>query len=826
MLTTLLIVALTSATSATARAASTDPVERLYLPNITKTLGGPDGWTTTIAVQNAGAAPTAMQLRLYRFSHGTEAGSFESPVLAPGRQWIFDPFAYTTLDDDAQYSAVIETSGHAAAVAVASSAAASMSYTAARTASSSVFLPRVSCQPDGWVTPIIVQNAGDATTSASLALFSEDGSPVAEADLGPLLPGRSAVALPCRSDLDAGVYSATVQGPSGARLIAVVNEHSAVGARSYPGIAGGAGSVFLPNVTKFLGGVGGWSTPFALLNVGDASAVVRLTFRALGSGEVALGVGPISLSHHQRYAVDVRALSALPAGQYAVTIAAEGPARLVALVDETEDASGTSMAYVGAGDGGPTAYLPLVQKSDGDARWSSPVIAQNVGASPANLTLTLFDPKGGVASQRSFVAVAPGASVAYDPRSDPRLPAGRYAAIVQGSGPIAAVVNHSTGSGAHRAFAYAATAGDAVPIVAAPFRLALETVGGFDFVVVPGTRADTYVQLTAALDPAVVSKAVDEDIRDLERDFSHRLVRRPQVYVFASAADFHAGLQAVLGGEGSVDPGLGVFVAKTARIGVDWGLGGTVGLGKLRHELTHLIVSEIVGADADFPAWLNEGLARLEEYGAKGGAFLEIRDRYDATSMRAAGRLFSLAQLAPQAAWLERIDTPAGRYEYAVAGQAVHFLREDLGTEGIVRLLELLRGGTSVADAYSRLSGRAFAAFASAFPDRVGGLAPRGPGIAAAPGPGDDGLAFLLYGFGPSAGLAYTIIFNGIEQTRAGFESSTDSYGRADHLVAAGSLPGIYTITVETANGATLRSSASFPVSAASSTDGMKETMR
>lgn len=798
--------------TSSARAAAA-PVERLYLPNVTKTLGGPEGWTTTIAVQNAWSSRTALRLQLYRFSDGMEAGAFESPVLEPGQHWIFDPLAYATLPEDTQFSAVLDTAGRGAAVAVTSSTVASMSYVAGQLGASRVLLPRVSCQPDGWVTPIIVQNAGDDTAIASITFYGEGGAAAARSELPPLLPGRSAVTLPCGLGLGPGVYSALVEGPRDARLVTVVNEHRTGVARSYLGITDGAERVYLPNVTKFLGGEDGWSTPFVVQNVGDTNATVRFVFRALDSGELVSKAGPVSLAPRQRYAIEVRSLPGLPAGQYSVTIAGDAAAHLLALVDEVENSSGRSTAYPGILAGAPTAYLPFVQKSSGDGAWTSPVIAQNVGTSPADLTLTLFDRAGAVASQRTFISVAPGASVAYDPRADPRLPAGRYAAIMQGSGPVAAVVNHSDRSTEHRAFAYVGAPGGSLPIIASPFRYALETVGGFDFVVVPGSRADLYVQLAAALDPALVANNVDDDIAQLEQEFGHRLARRPQIFLFASADDFHAGRHAVLGDAGAVDPGLGVFVAGTARVGVDWGLGDAVGLAKVRHELTHLVVSEIVGPGADLPAWLNEGVARLEEYGAKGGAFLDVRDRYDTLSMRAAESLFTLDQLTPRAAWFSRIDTPDGRYEYAVAAQAIRFLREDLGgNDGLARLLTLIGQRATLPDAYERLTRRPFDGFARSFPDRVRRLGSVVPGIVSAPGPADEGLAFLLYGFAPSTPLTYSIVFNGIAQTRADFEATTDKRGRLDHFVTPGSLPGTYTMTV-VAGDALLRYSAAVPAS-------------
>src|SRR5205814_2950456 len=46
------------------------PTRTAYLPNITKTLGGPAGWYTPFIVQNVGVAPTDLEVSFYRFSDG------------------------------------------------------------------------------------------------------------------------------------------------------------------------------------------------------------------------------------------------------------------------------------------------------------------------------------------------------------------------------------------------------------------------------------------------------------------------------------------------------------------------------------------------------------------------------------------------------------------------------------------------------------------------------------------------------------------------------------------------------------------------------------
>ncbi|HEV8230259.1 MAG TPA: hypothetical protein VGQ86_09890, partial [Candidatus Limnocylindria bacterium] len=47
------------------------PTTTAYLPNITKTLGGANGWVTPFIVQNVGTVATTLEVSFYRFSDGT-----------------------------------------------------------------------------------------------------------------------------------------------------------------------------------------------------------------------------------------------------------------------------------------------------------------------------------------------------------------------------------------------------------------------------------------------------------------------------------------------------------------------------------------------------------------------------------------------------------------------------------------------------------------------------------------------------------------------------------------------------------------------------------
>src|SRR5687767_15499777 len=63
----------------------------LYLPNVTKMLGGEDGWQTPFIVQNVGSTATRVQLEFYAFADGALAKTRVVSALDPGKSFFHDP---------------------------------------------------------------------------------------------------------------------------------------------------------------------------------------------------------------------------------------------------------------------------------------------------------------------------------------------------------------------------------------------------------------------------------------------------------------------------------------------------------------------------------------------------------------------------------------------------------------------------------------------------------------------------------------------------------------------------------------------------------------
>jgi hypothetical protein len=89
----------------------TVPTQTVFLPNITKTLGGPTGWVTPFIVQNTGTIATALEVSFYKFSDGSCVARRTVSLLAPGTSFADVPNNDADLPGDTQFSVVVKSFG-------------------------------------------------------------------------------------------------------------------------------------------------------------------------------------------------------------------------------------------------------------------------------------------------------------------------------------------------------------------------------------------------------------------------------------------------------------------------------------------------------------------------------------------------------------------------------------------------------------------------------------------------------------------------------------------------------------------------------------------
>jgi hypothetical protein len=329
------------------------------------------------------------------------------------------------------------------------------------------------------------------------------------------------------------------------------------------------------------------------------------------------------------------------------------------------------------------------------------------------------------------------------------------------------------------------------------------TIGGLNFNVASGARAEVYVETTISrANATTLATEVDLDVARIESDFGRSFTARPVLYAFGSQASANVGNLTIahMDTQDAIDLAQkenGFFDPSTHGIFLNWFQFTTAPLNTPRHELTHLLVAQLAGPSAFVPAWFNEGNARLEELTVPGSAWWVAVNHYTATSAAAGNALLPLTDLASQASWNAR-PVPSAWFEYYEASEAARFVRQDVGIPGTVAILESMRAGESFDAAFQRVTGRSTADFALAFPSRLKATVTPYPGVALA---GDTsagpGLTLVAYGFAPSTTVH-------IDISAAGYVPSdttqvTDAYGAVrSYAAVANGWPatGTYTITV------------------------------
>ncbi len=328
-----------------------------------------------------------------------------------------------------------------------------------------------------------------------------------------------------------------------------------------------------------------------------------------------------------------------------------------------------------------------------------------------------------------------------------------------------------------------------------PSQAEIERRTGTALVAVATSRADLLVERGLAPgDQRRLAIALDESVASTEREYGRTFADRPAVYVFATRASFALGLQRGFGHRGPEAGVLaaangGVTLLREGAIVINWAnVSAANPLAILRHELTHAIVHQIIGPQAQLPAWVDEGLATLAERDDAGSSDGAIsRDPYVVLSTLAAGE-GSLASLASPADWMVQ-NAKLGGEGYRVAGAAVRLMQERLGPRGMLGVLEETGRSNDFAAAYARAAGESLATFTRSFPSRLAAAHP-GPGISVVPAEG--GVRYLLNGFAPGTEVAVSI--KGVNYDLH-FAIVTDRYGLYEAVFGATAPPGEYRLT-------------------------------
>ena len=861
---------------AAACGATGTPTTSVYLPNITKTLGGPDGWVTPFIVQNVGSAATTLEVSFYRFSDGSLVSCRSVPGLLPGTSFADVPNNDADLPDDSQFSVVVRSFGSQVVSVVnehqgAGTRAEALSYVGLVQGATTVGLPYVAKAMTGWTTTMVIQNLGSATAAVTAAFTSLDGRRTATL-ARTVDSGRSQFIDPTvETGLVAGTeYAALLT--SAQPIAVVVNAHndaptvSRPMGFSYNGVAATSGSMYLPYVVR--NSDGSRTTRVLVQNVGSTDATPTLTFRS-SSGAQATVTAPATVRSGRSWSFDPRfqangttscptagTSTCIGTGQHGLVVTGG----TFAVLGITLSAP-TGMGMAAVRPATSRLYLPNITRTLGGASgWTTPVVLQSAGATSAVLRWYRFA-DGTLVVTQYVPDLVSGGTVRIDPRDVTGLEDGtQYAVVVDAAGGAAAAVlelNDLGGDGAmtYEGFPAAGTVSGAptpaslsvspssgsvgigaaqqftatvrdrsgnamigVPVAwsvtpstlgtidenglfvagatagsgtitarfgsfsaTATVVVATQTItaGGYTFTWRATATADVYAERSiTSSDAQTIATTVDADVASVQGTYGRAYSTRPPVYVFPTTSSYTRGLQTVLKmpADDATQAGAntaGVFYRSAdgvTSVAVNWSRAGeddpqTV----FRHELTHMMIDQIARpeGDEDVPAWLNEGSARLQEFTIAGTDHWEMQNRYSAASMVAVRDYFEVSELASQDDWNARTGDP-GELQYYEASQIAQLLRDDIGQSKMIDIFERLDRGEPFDAAFLAESGQPVAQWESTVPSRLQGISTFYPAIETADDePGGGGLSYILYGFWPNTTVTIEIVGE-----RRGFENT------------------------------------------------------
>ena len=458
------------------------PTQTAYLPNVTKTLGGGDGWQTPFIVQNTGTAPTTLEITFFRFLNGQCVARRVVGDVRPGTSFADVPNNDPDLPGDTQFAVVVRSFG-APVVAIVNqhagsgSRAEALAYVGATRGSTSVFLPNITRRFFGYVTPFIIQNLGTASTTAVARFVSFDGTAPAVSVSRVIEAGKSRFIDPNSEPglFDGKQYAVTVAATQ--PLAVVVNTHNdapwvgAPVAYSTNGIAGGAATLYGAYAAKNAGNDGRVTT-IVVQNLGSAELRPSLAFLRLGqTGAPQQLVSPSPVPPGGAWAFDPRFTlgTTTPCAQASPTCLGDGEYSFVAQAG-TEDgliavavnviSASTAMGYTATDAAAARFFLPNVTRTlcacpDPSflKGWTTPIVLQGIGASAATLRWYRF--RDGMLVHTQRIELPSGSALPVDPRFVPALSDDtQYAVVVEGIGGTVNAIVLEFAPGADNAMIY------------------------------------------------------------------------------------------------------------------------------------------------------------------------------------------------------------------------------------------------------------------------------------------------------------------------------------------------------------------------------------
>ena len=454
------------------------PTSTAYLPNVTKTLGGPAGFQTPFIVQNTGSATTELEVIFQRILDGSIVTCRKVTGLGPGTSFAEIPNNDPDLPGNSIFSVVVKSFGSTVVAVVNEQAgsgdrAEALSYNGFTSGATTVFLPNIVRRFYGFHTPFIIQNLGALVTTTTSTFVGRAGEPGATITLS-IAPGQAQFIEPNReaSLLDGGAYAVTVTAtqPIGVVVNTHLDDPSVARPLAYStdGITTGSARVFGPYAAKGANNVGfaGTYSTIVVQNLGSTPVTPTLVFKPLGGGSSTTFTGPTTAAK-AAWAFDPRfengvagatlcgssaSVGCLADGEYSFEGSATGGS-IAAAVNVFSPS--TAMGYTAAPQAATKFFLPNITRTlGGSTGWTTPILVQTVSATGATIEWRRFSDGQLVTTQN--LAIAVGTSIRIDPRTVVQLSDDtQYAVTVTGiGGTVATIVTELNFQGGDGAMSY------------------------------------------------------------------------------------------------------------------------------------------------------------------------------------------------------------------------------------------------------------------------------------------------------------------------------------------------------------------------------------
>ena len=480
------------------RATCTDPgtgnpnppavTSTVYLPNITRRLGGPDGFYTPFIIQNTGSTNTELEVSFYKFTDGSCVERYLIFNMAPGTSHANNPndtVLNPTLPNDAQFSVVVQSFGSKIVGVVnehqgVGTRAEALSYDGFTTGATTVYLPNITRKFFGlFDTPFIIQNLGSSTASVTSSFKSFDGTgptiviprTIDPGKAKPIDPDSDDIALGAPGLTDNKQYAVTVS--SNQPVAVVVNTQADKPTVAQPvasstdGITSGAATIYGAYAAKNAQGIGRYS-PIIVQNLGAAAVTPKITFTPLtgtpGTANTYTfpAINPNSSKPFDpRFSFSTQGTTNAPCsgggadcladGEYSIKIEAVG-GTIAAQINVASPA--TAMGYSATASPATKYFLPNLTKSlcfcptpTQSTGWSTPILLQSVTATTA--TISWYNFLGGALAFSHTVSLTPGGGMRIDPWTYSQLaPDKQYSVVVDGgTGTVTAIVSEFAAGG-------------------------------------------------------------------------------------------------------------------------------------------------------------------------------------------------------------------------------------------------------------------------------------------------------------------------------------------------------------------------------------------